>query len=204
MSQPRPGSDCAFLLAVLADGRPHSNQEILARSQEERGCGLTVHSRKSDLVNRFGYQIRSWHEPGSGRRGRSWLYQLVVLPAESAGRPPATDPTPEPAAGSAERPTAIAMRSPAGLDSSLDALPQAGAVTLTGGSAGRPPVMSEDRVLRLLAGGLPEGDSPMVSVFELYRGEWDPVVEPEVDELTDDVLAEDVAELQRALFVEAA
>ena len=46
------GSDTDFLARVLSDGAWHSLNEIVARSIRERGCGLTVHSRASDLRKR--------------------------------------------------------------------------------------------------------------------------------------------------------
>ena len=42
-------TDVDFLLSVLADGEAHSQAEILRRSFDERGHGLTVHSRAADL-----------------------------------------------------------------------------------------------------------------------------------------------------------
>lgn len=71
-------TDREFLLAVLADGRPRSQAEILRRSFDERGCGLTIHSRAADL-RRHGYDIRC--EPVKGKvRGEAWLYTLVAAP----------------------------------------------------------------------------------------------------------------------------
>lgn len=45
-------NDADFLAAVLSDGKPHTTNEILHASFRERGCGLTVHSRASDLRNK--------------------------------------------------------------------------------------------------------------------------------------------------------
>lgn len=42
-------TDNAYLLHILKDGAWHSRDEILSHSMMERGCGMTVHSRASDL-----------------------------------------------------------------------------------------------------------------------------------------------------------
>jgi hypothetical protein len=42
-------TDSAFLFHVLEDGKWHGQSQIIAQSMVERGCGLTVHSRASDL-----------------------------------------------------------------------------------------------------------------------------------------------------------
>lgn len=71
-------TDAAFLLAVLADGREHSLSEILAVSIAERGFGMTVHSRVSDLRKR-GYRV---DHRTVGKRGAGSLYRLVVEPKQ--------------------------------------------------------------------------------------------------------------------------
>lgn len=71
-------SDCDWLASLLSDGKPHSLNEILRRSFAERGCGLTVHSRCSDLRKR-GYQIRCDHVPGAAR-GEAYVYTMTSLP----------------------------------------------------------------------------------------------------------------------------
>jgi len=85
-----PGTDADWLYDMLADGEPHTLNEILHRSFKERGCGLTVHSRVSDLRVRHGLQVR--HSVTSGRRGNASVYQLVVPLAETPS------PCPEPVA----------------------------------------------------------------------------------------------------------
>lgn len=50
-------NDADFLVAVLSDGKPHTTNEILQASFKERGCGLTVHSRASDLRIKRGMNI---------------------------------------------------------------------------------------------------------------------------------------------------
>jgi hypothetical protein len=71
-------TDCDFVLEVLADGREHSLNDILRASFAERGCGLTVHSRVSDLRKR-GHRIQ--HRT-VGKRGAGSLYRLVVEPKQ--------------------------------------------------------------------------------------------------------------------------
>lgn len=66
-------TDADFLLRVLRDGRPHNLNEILRRSMAERGCGLTIHSRASDLRKR-GYDVRNWKD---GQRGQGSWYRLA-------------------------------------------------------------------------------------------------------------------------------
>lgn len=182
----KPGSDAAFLLQVLSDGQPHSQAEILRRSFDERGVGLTVHSRKSDLVNKHGYEISCWRDPRGGSRGGSWFYQLAGgLPAEPGG----AERTTAGSAGSSS-PQTVSTREPS---KALPSLSDADAVTFDRG----PRQLSDldraaaDSYIEALLG---DGG------FELYRGEWDHVPV----ELTDDDLAEELAEQQRALFLEAA
>lgn len=66
-------TDSDFLLALLATG-PKSQAEILSASFNERGCGLTIHSRASDLRKR-GHDIRCVHVPGRAR-GHAYVYSL--------------------------------------------------------------------------------------------------------------------------------
>ena len=68
-------TDVDFLLSVLSDGEPHTNDELLRRSIAERGCGLMIHSRVADLRAR-GHQITCEHVKGE-KRGRAWRYRLV-------------------------------------------------------------------------------------------------------------------------------
>jgi hypothetical protein len=74
-------TDREFLLRVLADGEPHSQLEILQRSLDERGCGLTVHSRAADL-RRHGYVVECSLVPGE-TRGRAFVYRLLTTPPVS-------------------------------------------------------------------------------------------------------------------------
>lgn len=70
--------DTAFLLSVLNDGDWHELSEIIERSQAQRGHGLTVHSRASDLRKRgFLIEQRGEHDDATGR-ARSY-YRLVSL-----------------------------------------------------------------------------------------------------------------------------
>ena len=84
-------TDAAFLLRVLSDGQAHSLNEILQRSFAERGCGLTPHSRASDL-RKQGHVVVNETVPGA-KRGAGSTYRLVTpepvyecLIDESAGQ----------------------------------------------------------------------------------------------------------------------
>lgn len=72
-------TDCEFILDVLGDGEEHSLAEILRRSMDERGCGLTTHSRVADLRKK-GYTIEHLTVPGA-ERGHAHSYRLVSAPA---------------------------------------------------------------------------------------------------------------------------
>ena len=75
-------TDVDFLLSVLADGEAHSQAEILRRSFDERGHGLTVHSRAADL-RRQGHAIEVSYVAGE-RRGRAYVYRLLSsLPTQA-------------------------------------------------------------------------------------------------------------------------
>lgn len=85
-------TDSEFLLAVLRE-RPDqwvAQADIIERSQQERGYGITVHSRASDL-RKLGYDVenqvvRGWdgyHRKPVGRAVS--YYRLVTLTA--AGSP---------------------------------------------------------------------------------------------------------------------
>jgi hypothetical protein len=76
-------NDADFLLRILSDGKPHSQAEILRRSAEERGCGLTVHSRASDLRKR-GYPVVCTIER---RNGRAFSYYQLLSPQASEPEP---------------------------------------------------------------------------------------------------------------------
>lgn len=68
-------SDSDWLLGILGDGEWHTLAEILRRSFDERGVGLTVHSRVSDLRKR-GHAIE-WEKVAGIERGRGSRYRLV-------------------------------------------------------------------------------------------------------------------------------
>jgi hypothetical protein len=78
-------TDSAFLLSILEDGAQHSQAELLRRSFQERGCGLTIHSRIADL-RKQGHYIICDRVPGK-TRGEAWTYQL--LGSLNAGDPQA-------------------------------------------------------------------------------------------------------------------
>jgi hypothetical protein len=69
-------TDCDFLADVLKDHGWHSTSEILAYSINERGCGLTVHSRISDLRAK-GLNIEYRRVPGE--RAAAHQYRLVAV-----------------------------------------------------------------------------------------------------------------------------
>lgn len=60
-------SDNAFLYHVLEDGKWHSQSEILRRSEQERGCGMTVHSRAADLRKKGCIVDNELRRTGNGR-----------------------------------------------------------------------------------------------------------------------------------------
>lgn len=69
-------SDCDWLFQVLRDGEEHTLTEILMKSYDERGHGLTVHSRVAELRDR-GHEIL-WHRESGKARGSSSVYRLVT------------------------------------------------------------------------------------------------------------------------------
>lgn len=69
-------TDAEFILSVLEDGEEHSQADLLRRSFQERGCGLTVHSRVADLRAK-GHFITCRTDP-SKSRGEKYLYQLLL------------------------------------------------------------------------------------------------------------------------------
>jgi hypothetical protein len=69
-------TDCEFLLDVLKDHQWHSTSELLRYSIEERGCGLTVHSRVAQLRTDRGLTIE--HRRVRGERANAHQYRLVA------------------------------------------------------------------------------------------------------------------------------
>lgn len=90
-------SDDAFLFHVLEDGKWHGQAEILQRSFNERGHGLTVHSRASDLRKR-GCTVEC--ELRRNGHGRALSYYRLTLN--------------EPAASDREAAVAGSLSAPAG------------------------------------------------------------------------------------------
>jgi hypothetical protein len=76
LRMPVPMKDTEFLLYVLRDGNAHTLNEILRRSYQERGYGLTVHSRAADL-RRKGYDVQNGTIKGA-KRGDKSFYKLVA------------------------------------------------------------------------------------------------------------------------------
>lgn len=83
-------TDAAFLLRVLSDERPHNLNDILRRSFAERGCGLTVHSRASDLRQQ-GYGVVNWKD---GQRGDGSWYRLETPGASEHSEAPVSPDIP--------------------------------------------------------------------------------------------------------------
>lgn len=168
----KAGSDCAFLLGVLSDGKPHSAHEIRRLSQAERGAGMTVNSRASDLRKKHGYHVKCWHDASAGKRDQAWLYQLQ---GTSAGALPA-EPDRDPGSAGSSSTEAVSTR---------DLSPSASVAGPEG--SGRLPEAERDLVEILLE----------EAGFQLYRGEFDHR-EEELD-LVDDELAD--GDSQRVLFL---
>ena len=85
-------TDREYLLNLLAsDGAWHSLTDIIRRSQEDRGHGLTVHSRVSDL-RKQGYRIDQRDETLNGRRHSS--YRIVSLAGTVAPKGDGDSPSP--------------------------------------------------------------------------------------------------------------
>ena len=177
----KPGSDVAFLLSILEDGEPHSANEIRRRSFEERGCGLTVNSRASDL-RKHGYVVECWHDPTAGRRDQAWLYRLAgVLPeGASEGHAPSGSPS--------LTPDSVSQLSPMPSD--------AGALTSDQGACRLSEfdrVIGESYVTAILAPCFVD-ESEIESFWLADDGQ----------ELVDEELAEELGEQQRALFLSEA
>ena len=87
-------TDREFLLDCLRDGAWHSTAELLRYSMLERGCGMTVHSRISDLRAQ-GLNVE--YRRVDGRRGDAHQYRLVKTVRESereSDQAPARSPGP--------------------------------------------------------------------------------------------------------------
>lgn len=78
-------TDCEFLLEQLADGREHTLTDLLRASIDQRGHGLTVHSRVSDL-RRQGHDVEHVTIPGA-ERGAGHAYRLVLAKPEPFSSP---------------------------------------------------------------------------------------------------------------------
>jgi hypothetical protein len=90
-------SQCARVLAVLQDGKPHSIQEI-----HERAGTMRLNSRVSELRTR-GHPIRCWRtrtRRPDGRPDWAYWYQLTPSPLPQ----PEEHPTPSSGSGSGPRP----------------------------------------------------------------------------------------------------
>jgi len=92
-------TDVDFLLEVLRDGQQHELTEIIGRSIDARGCGMTVHSRVADLRKR-GWKIKNRVVHTEGRPLS--YYQLFGLKE-------ASDTGPTPSAGVSLSPSGAAV-----------------------------------------------------------------------------------------------
>jgi hypothetical protein len=107
-------TDAAFMLAVLEErpGEWVSQAELLARSQRERGCGLTVHSRAAtlrDLGHNVECQVvRGWDRYQQKHVGRAVSYYRWLAPLAQAEAPslPSTPPLGASAGASVGEPSA--------------------------------------------------------------------------------------------------
>lgn len=71
-------TDADYLLDLLRDGRELTGPEILRYSQHERGVGMTIHSRISELRNDRGHTITT--RCLGHKNGRNiYAYRLVAL-----------------------------------------------------------------------------------------------------------------------------
>lgn len=86
-------TDNDFLASVLADGQWHGQMDIVQRSQRERGCGLTVHSRVSDLRVKRGLTIEQRSQrTGSGRVASFYRLATLEAPVEKESGPHPVSP----------------------------------------------------------------------------------------------------------------
>jgi hypothetical protein len=85
-------TDCAFLLELLGDGGEHTLTDILRASIDQRGHGLTVHSRVADL-RKQGHEIEHVTIRGA-ERGAGHAYRLVLARPESPSSPALLTPEP--------------------------------------------------------------------------------------------------------------
>lgn len=98
-------TDTDFLERTLSDGMWHSHSEILSRSMLERGVGLTIHSRASDLRKR-GHRVEVELRRVSGRAVS--FYRCVLDEAvQTVGA--VRDGSQSPAASSSTSPNPVAL-----------------------------------------------------------------------------------------------
>lgn len=102
-------TDTDFLASVLSDGDWHSHPEILNRSITERGCGLTVHSRASDLRKR-GHTVEV--QLRSNANGRTISFYRCVLDEPSASLDDVRDVTGSTVGSSSTSPNPVLTEDP--------------------------------------------------------------------------------------------
>ena len=95
-------TDRAWLRDALADGEWHSQTDLLRRSQEERGHGLTVHSRASELRTIDGLTVEQRNARVDGRIVSSYR---LVSPVEPQALPTSPDGGTSPCGSTDETPT---------------------------------------------------------------------------------------------------
>lgn len=77
----RPGSQCARILAVLADSKSHTTTDLYRR------CGgMILHSRINELRRKHGYRIICEHLPGK-TGARAYRYTWLDAPGLPASDP---------------------------------------------------------------------------------------------------------------------
>lgn len=87
-------TDCEFLLDILSDHSWHSTAEILRYSMEERGCGLTVHSRVAELRDPRKRGLRIEYRRVAGERAAAHQYRLVAVSERESFGETAADAVP--------------------------------------------------------------------------------------------------------------
>lgn len=103
-------TDSAFLYHILEDGKWHGQAEILRRSIDERGHGLTVHSRAADIrkkVRPSGFDVEC-ELRGNGHGRVFSYYRLVALDEPEAaigGTSSGSSSVPDPASELPSSPT---------------------------------------------------------------------------------------------------
>jgi len=75
MTEVRPETHCGRVLAVLADGKPHTTRDLYRQAGP-----MILHSRIADLRTK-GYRIQCEHIAGKGTGAGAYRYQWLDAPA---------------------------------------------------------------------------------------------------------------------------